>query len=55
MSSTERKKTYQIIEEYSEHAAVDGLVYIFLKGQRVTGKLFWAFVVSLLIGLGTLW
>jgi hypothetical protein len=41
-----------IIQEYSEYSTVAGLVYIFMKDQKLPGKIFWTLIVTILVGAG---
>ena len=43
---------YEIVQDFSDYASIQGIVYIFFNYQTIYGRLFWIFVVSLMLGLG---
>jgi len=50
-----RASFYSYVKEYSEYSTIAGFVYIFMDGQTIFGKLFWASTIVSMISLGMYW
>ena len=46
---------YDIIKDYSDYAAIQGLNYIFFANQTLFGRIFWIIVVTMMLCLGVYW
>ena len=46
---------YDIIKDYSDYAAIQGLNYIFFTNQTLFGRIFWIIVVTMMLCLGVYW
>ena len=53
--SSQQTKIYKIIQEYSEHSTIQGLLYIFQTNQSQVGRIFWSLVIFAVIFLGAYW
>ena len=42
----------KVLEDYSEYSTIQGLVYIFQRRQTLVGRIFWIFVVLVMLSLG---
>ena len=47
--------SYEIVQDFSDYASIQGLVYIFFAYQTIFGRIFWFVVVALMLGLGVYW
>ena len=47
--------SYEIVQDFSDYASIQGLVYIFFGYQTIFGRIFWIIVVALMLGLGVYW
>jgi len=47
--------SYEIIQDFSDYASIQGIIYIFFTYQTWFGKLFWLLVILLMLGLGIYW
>ncbi len=49
------KEIYNTVKDYSEYSTIQGIIYIFQSKQTAFGKLFWTFVIIVMLLLGTYW
>ena len=42
----------KVLEDFSEYSTIQGLVYIFQRRQTLVGRIFWIFVVLVMLSLG---
>ena len=40
-----------MVKDYSEYSSIQGIIYIFQSGQSIIGRIFWIFVVLLMLCL----
>ena len=50
-----RRKTYDIVRDYSEYSTIQGVIYLFQSNQTQCGRMFWLLVVIAMLILGTYW
>ena len=43
------KSLIPIVKDYSEYSTIQGIIYIFQSGQSIVGRIFWIFVVVLML------
>ena len=43
------KSLIPIVKNYSEYSTIQGIIYIFQSGQSIVGRIFWIFVVVLML------
>ena len=47
--------SYEIFQDYTEYATIQGLIYIFFSYQSIFGKIFWSLTILLMVMLGLYW
>jgi hypothetical protein len=47
--------SYEIVQDFSDYASIQGIVYIFFSYQTVVGRIFWMLVIILMLSLGIYW
>jgi len=54
-SNRNAKSIMDLVDEFTEYATIQGLVYIFSKSITMFGKLFWFLSICSMISLGMYW
>ena len=47
--------SYEIIQDFSDYASIQGIIYIFFSYQTIFGKMFWFLVIVAMLCLGIYW
>ena len=45
------RQALSMVRSYSEYSTIQGIIYIFQSGQSMAGRIFWIFVVILMLYL----
>jgi hypothetical protein len=45
------RQALSMVRSYSEYSTIQGIIYIFQSGQSIAGRIFWIFVVILMLYL----